>query len=384
MSLAETDSHELPDVPRFIVSLAAIVLGEADKLVRIPIAKIGKYFKGKTKFSITKQDIRDMSENFGKRGNGEVMIDYEHASEFPEVAAGGPIPAAGWIRSVEPDVDKDGVAWGEADFNAKAREMIAAREYKYGSPSIVWGARDKSNGEQQGATLSSFALTNTPFLDAMPAIRLSDAGWTEKGEETPMAKEPVMCSEHPKTPMLCPKCDADQISQLNASEGHQHQGPKVVQLSEVKRDAKGRLDVASIDKDAVVSMTVYRALDAERVVLSEVAEAVRTGKVTPAQREHFEKLALSDIETFRALLPTLKGVDLSERGVAGTGAEAGQSELAQVNAELDAKARAAVKDNPKLQYHEALKLVASENPELGRRHTRLEREAARKNAGGDE
>ncbi len=65
--------------------------------------------------------------------------------------------------------------WGEARFTSRARKMIADGEYKYGSPALNWGARDKATGEPQGLTLTSFALTNTPVLDRMPAIQLSEA-----------------------------------------------------------------------------------------------------------------------------------------------------------------------------------------------------------------
>jgi phage I-like protein len=57
--------------------------------------------------------------------------------------------------------------------------MIAAGEYKYISPVIDWGTRDRATGQVQGATLTSAALTNRPVLDHMPAIQLSDAGWTK-------------------------------------------------------------------------------------------------------------------------------------------------------------------------------------------------------------
>lgn len=55
--------------------------------------------------------------------------------------------------------------------------MLAAREYKYVSPVIVWGARDKGTGEPQGTTLTSMAITNSPLMEKLPAIAFSEAGW---------------------------------------------------------------------------------------------------------------------------------------------------------------------------------------------------------------
>ncbi len=84
------------------------------------------------------------------------------------------------------------MVWGEAQFTSRARDMIAAGEYRYGSPALDWGARDKGTGDPQGLTLTSFALTNTPVLDRMPAIRLSDAYRKEdEGERTNMSTQAI-------------------------------------------------------------------------------------------------------------------------------------------------------------------------------------------------
>jgi hypothetical protein len=213
----------------------------------------------------------------------------------------------------------------------------------------------------------------------MPAISLSDAGWqtqqalSTEGDKTKVAKEQVMCSEHPKTPLLCPTCDKDQIDSLAASE-HTHQAPKVIRLSDVTRDGEGRLNMASISGDAPVSMEVVRAFDAQRIALSEVDAAIASGKIAPAKKAHFSKLALSDIETFRAITEGMQQVDLSERGHGGTGPGVSGNELETIDARFNTLAIERASKNS-LQYHEALKLVASENPDLNRRRLQLTRAA---------
>jgi hypothetical protein len=139
------------------------------RLHEIPIALTGTWVKGDHKFSITRQDLADMLSNFEKRKNEQVVIDYEHASEVPEVARGGPVPAAGWIHalSLVPSPNGRG-AGGEGELKAlvewtpDAEEMIRKGQYRFFSPAIDWGARDKETGEPQGATLTSGALTNHP------------------------------------------------------------------------------------------------------------------------------------------------------------------------------------------------------------------------------
>jgi hypothetical protein len=51
------------------------------------------------------------------------------------------------------------------------------REYRFISPAIEWGAKNKRTGKSQGTTLTSVALTNRPFLEELPQIRLSDPAW---------------------------------------------------------------------------------------------------------------------------------------------------------------------------------------------------------------
>lgn len=372
MSGTNQNGIELREGPQFTISLDQIVLSDTEKLTRIPIAIIGTFYKGGQKFTISRADIAEMSENFAKRGTGDVVLDYDHASEHPEDAQGQPIPAAGWIKAIEPEPDANGVAWASAEFTDRARDMIRAKEYKYISPVIAWGTRDRKTGEVQGATITSAALTNRPVLDRMPAIRLSDAGWTNADQGGQVAKEPQKC-ECGET-LLCPKCNSEQVKKLAASE-HNH-APRVIVLSDIKRN-NGQLDFSGLDRTAVISVETLQSIETERVALSEVADAVKAGKITPAQKADFEKIALSDLSTFRNIVKTLgQQVDLSERGIGGSGEEGGKSELTMIDQRIDELAQAKVKAD-KLPYQDAIKLVASEHPELNRRRTQLARAAVR-------
>ncbi|KKM05477.1 hypothetical protein LCGC14_1753700, partial [marine sediment metagenome] len=82
----------------------------------------------------------------------------------------------------------------------------------------------------------------------------------------------------------------------------------------------------------------------------------------------------SDLDGLRELVKSMKPqIDLSERGVAGGGAE-DKSELAKVERQIGEKVREQLKENKDLGYSQALKLVASENPDLDKRRTQLLRE----------
>ncbi len=369
---------------KFVVDLSKVALGDtADKLVRIPLAVMGKFVKGAQKFAITREDLLKLVENFRKRGTGEVVIDYEHASEFPEVAQGQPIPAAGWLKQVEDEPDASGILWGLAEFTERAREFIQKREYKYLSPAINWGAKDKGTGAAQGATLASVALVNRPFLEALPAIQLSE-GWEqevisqetsgadklrhrEERKEKGMGTTAVKFVEGNRVEVTCGECEKRSQAEVTLPAG-----PKVVRLSDVKRDKEGRFDflfLAELEGGTLVANEVFHAL----TVQQELDAAVEAGKVLPAQRAHFEKVALADLAGFRELVKSLPNqVELGERGIAGGGG-AGM-DLKRVDARIDELTREKLKADKGLTYGAAFKLVLSEHPDLRDQKSRLMQE----------
>jgi len=173
------------------IALRDPISRDGKELYEIPICVTGTWVKYGRSFSISESDFKAMVRNFEKRRNEQVVIDYEHASEQPEVARGGPVIAAGWIHQLSvargPSClatehgreAADGNEYsGELDalveWTPQAIEMIGTGQYRFFSPAIDWTCCDKGTGEPQGATLTSGALTNHPFLEELPAISLSD------------------------------------------------------------------------------------------------------------------------------------------------------------------------------------------------------------------
>ena len=155
---------------------------------RLPIAMIGVRYKGKQKIEITRPMLEQVVANFRKRETGEVPIDYDHAIEVA-AGSGPPVPAAGWIKSIDDTPDAKGILWGSVEWTPKAAKMIAAKEYRYISPVLDPTVRDNKTGASQGWTLTSAALTNQPVLQGMPALVLSAAGSVdETGREAGQVK----------------------------------------------------------------------------------------------------------------------------------------------------------------------------------------------------
>ncbi len=188
---------------QFVSQLSAI---PAAGLARIPILVTGGWVKGGREVSFTREELDTAVENFSKLANHDLNVDYDHACEDLERAAGEPTPSAGRILALdEPEEFSDKcqvtsdeqaghssldtcnsgaqrwILYGRYEPTARARRLIKEREYRYVSAAFAKDYPDRKTGQSQGLTLTSVALTNQPFLDELPEIWLSVSGDREIG-----------------------------------------------------------------------------------------------------------------------------------------------------------------------------------------------------------
>ena len=257
------------------------------------------------RFEITRSTLTDIVKNFRKRG-ADTVIDYEHASEFPDAAKGQPIPAAGWFKSLDNGPDEKGILWGSAEFTPRARDLVRSREYKYLSPVIDYDARDKITGSKQGATLLSMAMTNRPFLEAMPAIAMREVDGRR-------------CDTHQMTTTI----RVEDIQRLNAAiDGMAARlaNPGRLTLTNAMRVLKGQYPDLFAARDALVS---------GRLAAVEIPYEFSGGVLRATATDRIRNLSLDQAK-------------------------------AAMCREIVYKQSL----NPKLSYAEAWKLVASERPDL--------------------
>src|SRR5579872_4788339 len=82
----------------------------AEGLARIPILVTGSWVKGGREVSFTREELSVAVDNFHKLANHDLNVDYDHACEDLERAAGEPTPSAGRIVALEePEEFKSGV-----------------------------------------------------------------------------------------------------------------------------------------------------------------------------------------------------------------------------------------------------------------------------------
>ncbi len=435
-----------------LLCLSAPIWREGKELYPLPIALTGAWVKGEGKFSILRQDLEAMVQNFEKRKNEQVVIDFEHASEMPEVAKGGPVPAAGWIHSLsvrrmdaasseklfsgsgtgaasseklfsgsgmDARVNGNGDRATESgrwaldalvEWTAQARGMIRSGQYRFFSPAIDWGARDKETGEPQGATLTSGALTNHPFLEELPPLMLtefdiSNLRFQEGGKEVKkltlrkstsgqravfddagvelgeFALDELDLDDGEAAALMSRRAGgmselfAERIGAAGKSEEEIRQAMAFAEAVGVERAAEdrkrlllkeaaknGRLDVERVKilareqkitlEDFVAAEEVSKALD----------KATEQGKILPRDRQFFFEVGLADPERLKAWLKDAPKV--IHLGMVGIGVPPSGNTAAEQMTDLTR----AKMNELKITFSEAARLVARENPELAARY----------------
>lgn len=287
------------------------------------------------------------------------------------LGGGEATPAAGWLKTIDDRPDANGVLWGGAEFTERAAKMLAAREYKYISPVIHWGARDKATGEQQGATITSLALTNTPQLERLPAIAFSE-GWGGVAMESELDGA-VMAGKI--TPAQRPFYEKMAMSDLDGFKTLMEMKPdgtaptpayQVLTVKPAKtltvESAKTELEDMKQQWFAAIGKLLEKGLSHQDAVI-ELNNSNQDFIKRERQLLEFLKMAVTHVEASesRAGRGGKENMTVSER----------ESTLEDIQDELDIKTRAKMAGT-NLQYHEALKLVALENPHLDKQRARLQ------------
>jgi phage I-like protein len=377
------------ETPRLVFTLSDFALGIDGSQPRLPIAITGHWVKqtaeGKQEITVTLADMCSMIKNFAKKANGEINVDYDHKSETGAEIA-DPIPSAGRVTALmEPEkfTDSQGVErwimWGAYEPTDRARQFIAAKEYRYTSPAFGPGI-DPQTGKPQGVTLSTVALTNRPVILQMPEVQLSEPGFElmeaqmvhvdrnisghagEKGEgnmntlkiakqadgenagkhlvfdgdsvvgHIPEEQLKAHAKEHLGMDMApeeaCHAAEAKGRTTLLAEIGAAGKAPAEIKtliergtvtesalLAETVND-KGKIDTVKLDE--LVDSGKVKPSATRRALAAEgrVAEAFKAGKIHPVALQQAAKLCLSDETAFKAFIEDGKPVvDLTSQGV---------------------------------------------------------------------
>ncbi len=293
--------------------LEASVLGEAPSSVLI--APWGEVRSSNGRFVVDDEAAERVIEAFQAHGT-DLPIDYEHQSLGGVYAApSGLAPAAGWIRGLRaarPGENGEAGLFAEVAWTQAGREKLAAKEYRYLSPVVIVRKRDR-----KVVALHSAALTNKPAIAGMrPIVNRMPAGTDTSGQANPAAPGGA---------------GGDGPARAAAALRDRLELPAECDVEAVLVAAHERLEELTDDA-------------ARRAAEERVAEAMRAGKLAPAQRAWAASLAMRDPASFTAWAESAPVVVMLGRTEAPGGAGVRGDQAAVIQA-----ARAEFRAEPGLQ-----------------------------------
>lgn len=206
-------------------------------------------------------------------------IDYEH--QILEAKQNGqPAPAAGWFRRLE--AREDGLWAVDVQWTERARQMIAAGEYRYISPVFAY---DRKTGRVTRLLMA--AITNNPALDGLTDL----APLTDTMENCTMIESLAALAAH-----------------LNIADGEDAAAAALAALKAKDDEIAALKREVEAVQAAAVPMSEHAKLQAELAALRadmEAAERERLleaglsdGRILPAQRDYWAAQPLAALKAW--------------------------------------------------------------------------------------
>ena len=270
----------------------------------ITVLPLGHVVSSKGEFEVDESSFQAMKAQLAQRGV-DLVVDYEH-----QTLKGVEAPAAGWVKELK--LEGSSIV-AVVEWTPRGAEYLKNREYRYLSP--VVNVRKTDN---KAVGLHSLALTNTPAIEHMTPIVNSDN--YEGGHES-MDKEKLAAALG-----LGPDATEEQILEAIQALAAENKSLKeggqpgtdttvankaVCELLGLKagaptEDVTARimeLKSGTIDGvNVLAELKTLKAQAAQRDAEEAVTLALKTGRITPAQRDWARSYALADPTGFGAFL----------------------------------------------------------------------------------
>ena len=203
-------------------------------------------------------------------------IDYEHQEDDPARRGNGPVPAAGWIKSILFD-PRQGVL-AHVEWTARARELIANREYRFLSPVFLHDA----NGRIK--RLMGASLVHSPALHIKALA---------SEQEHPMPDNPNPFTRIAKALDLSEDATEDAIIAAL--------GERLATASEVAPDPAKFVPIEAV-RELMAERVTSKATNSETQARARVQDAMREGHITPAMQDWAVALCRQDPESFESFV----------------------------------------------------------------------------------
>jgi phage I-like protein len=320
---------------------------------RVPLMTTtnGVVQNGDKPFEITASDLELYAESIRAQA-GRVPFDYDHS-----FAEKGDSRAAGWIQADTVEVDGDTI-YASVEWTPKAAASIRDGEYRFVSPEFDPPARDTEGLVTRAARFVAAALTNRPFLKKLGAVTLSDKTLAELASQL----NPFRLIDEAAAARLAEHFDVDPLDIVALAGGIK---PRIKQEDDTVdlKAIAGALKLAEDADEATILAAIAKtttpepgtvtltAKDVDTLKASAakgeqaakdlhdmkrdtvIANAVRTGRLLPAQKEAFEALYNADPAGTVKLIETTPEKTFSEKGSGGKAV--GDGDLEPKTVEVD-------------------------------------------------
>lgn len=259
----------------------------------------------------------------------EPVIDYDHQTDLSAIkGVGGTAPAAGWIKQME--ARADGI-WAKVEWTAKGAAAIAAREYRYLSPVFLH--------TKAGRVIKVLraALTNNPNLNltALASQETDPSKLKPKGDDMeellkelaaalglPEDSDQEAIVAHARTLKEDGAARTDAIKAIAKAAGakEDEDADKVVTAVQAAIEKAGKTDP---DPGKFVPADVVTSLQAQvKELLADkstqvVDQAIKDGKVTPANRDWALAYHAKDAEGFAKFVENQPAIVTAGDGAKG-------------------------------------------------------------------
>ncbi len=297
---------------QFLQANTFVKLPDGDDIALIPIFPAGevKGFDGRGPYYLTNPagviaaSLRPMV---------DLVIDRDHETDL--APKGTRVKAAGWIKKL---VEKDGALFAHVEWTPAARQEMADKEYRYISPVF---RHDKDTGEVTRILRAS--LTNTPNFE-MQAVASAQSQQSNDMEENIMDKYLLAIAsalglEKPeneqavvdKAKEVAATLKETQTSLASAAKAlgldEKAKGEEIataaadIQATAKKPNPEEYVPMDMFNKTAAELASVQKSLASDKAETA-VAEAMKAGKIAPAQKDWALDYASSNPDAFKKFI----------------------------------------------------------------------------------
>lgn len=314
---------------------------------------------------ITAADLRELKANFEAGARRFVYADFDHG--IARASGDGNGITAGEVKSLELR-NGDTELWALFEPTPRARERIAAKEYRYTSADFATAYRDKLSGKQWGKVLRGFALTNTPFIEGMQPLTLGEmagspvlfAEFSSRGIEMTTIAEKLGLKADATEEQITAKLDtvlAEAAKVTTLSEGFDRAVSENAEVREALQLADD-VDVVAHIRTLAEERTQLRNKDREREADKLLDQAIAGGRIPPAARADYRTRLLHENEAVASSTKELIEKLPQSIPVRQRTASAGEPITPlDYDTKLDEKVKELRAANPKLAYRDALILA---------------------------